>query len=313
MCSEPLTPHVPVLKHEVLHYLKLQDEGCYIDGTIGYGGHASSLLEAPNNITLLGIDRDKDAIDFTKKYLAKFGKRVHLVHGNFSLIKKYAELLDWENVNGVLLDLGVSSYQIDMALRGFSFQVDGPLDMRMNQDEDLTAEKLLNTATQEEIESILRQYGEEPKAKRIAKSIVRLRQQQPLTSTIHLATLIQQTVGKGSRHYISTIARCFQAFRIAVNEELEHIRKGLESAIDIISPGGRLVVISFHSLEDRIVKSRFRYEESTCICPPKIPICQCKKKQRLRVITKRPITVSQDELKQNSRARSAKLRVAERI
>ena len=307
-------PHIPVLTNEVLYFLSPKLNGRYIDATVGCGGHALNLLTLNKSIQLLGIDRDPEAIDLARKRLSNFGPRVCFKQGNFSSMKVFAHKNGWQNVDGILMDLGMSSLHTEKALRGFSFQKNGPLDMRMNQNDKLTAFRLLNTLSERELSHILCQYGEEPKARKIAAAIVDAMKTPPkLQRTLELAELIKNAAGITGKGYSKTVARCFQAIRIAINEELVHLQKGLDAAIDLLKIGGRVVAISFHSLEDRIVKNTFRFEAAACTCPPGLPLCQCGKQVRVRPLTKKPVTAQKEEWSQNRKARSAKLRAAERV
>ncbi len=305
--------HVPVLMPEVIEYLMASQGGHFIDGTLGMGGHAEAILNAHPENRLLAIDRDPHSLAIAQLRLARFGDRVSLVEGNYDQLQLYASRHNWLEVDGILLDLGVSTYQLMNAERGFSFQVDGPLDMRMNKKAEISAKTLINSMSTAELTSILRRYGEEPQARRIAMAIVRQVQVKPIETTMELTAMIRQAVRCPKSGYQSTIARCFQAIRIAVNQELHHLSIALTQAIDILRPGGRLAVISFHSLEDRMVKDAIRLAASSCICPPGLPICCCGKKSRLRIITKKPITPRPGNEYLEKRPVAAKLRVAEKI
>jgi 16S rRNA (cytosine1402-N4)-methyltransferase len=300
--------HIPIMKEETLKFLAPKPSSLIIDATLGGGGHAKAILEFSKTIKLIGIDQDIDAIESAKENLKEFGDRVDLVHDNFSNIKS---IIGYRKINGILLDLGVSSYQIDTSERGFSFQADAPLDMRMDRSAKVSAKDLINDLGQEEIEGIIKDYGEDRYFKRIANAIVRKR---PINTTTELADIIKRSIPKTSPvNATKSIARVFQAFRIAVNRELDSLKKALEDSIDILSPKGRIVVISYHSLEDRIVKDIFKRESVDCICPPKLPACVCKHKKKLNIITKKPLTPGDLELQENPRSRSAKLRAAEHI
>ncbi len=307
------SPHVPVMVEEVIEYLSPREGGRYIDGTIGFGGHSSAVLEAQPGIELLGIDRDEDALRFSEERLGDYLDRVSLKRGVFSDLSGCADEIGWEFVDGILFDLGISSFQVDQAPRGFSFQADGPLDMRMDRRDQTTASRLLNRMSERELKGILRGFGEEPQAGRIARAIVAAREDHPWERTLELAALIRKIDRTPADRHSKSVARCFQALRIAVNRELEHLEVGLHAAIELLAPGGRLVVISFHSLEDRMVKEKFRYEASDCICPPGLPICRCGKVATVRILTKKPITPGEEERQSNRRAAPAKLRVAEKL
>ncbi len=302
--------HTPVLYQHVLAALPLRADGRYIDGTIGAAGHALGILKstAPDG-SLLGLDRDPLALALAAERLAEFGARASLHHASFAEIDEVAQRVNWQNVDGILLDIGLSSMQLDDGSRGFSFQLEGPLDMRFDPTQSLTAEELVNTASEQELTSIISKYGEEPRARTIARGIIAAR---PVTSTVQLAEVIKRGTRRPKRG-IHPATRTFQALRIAVNDELDALERGLEAAVGLLAPGGRMVVISFHSLEDRIVKHFFRHESKDCICPPEALECRCGHKATLRVITKKPIRPDEEEIQRNPRSRSAKMRIAERI
>jgi 16S rRNA (cytosine1402-N4)-methyltransferase len=299
---------------EVIEYLNIRPKTVIIDATLGGGGHAKAILEASKTVKLIGIDQDADAIEAAKENLKEnlkeFGARVEFIHANFSSISSHlAPRIS--RLDGILFDLGVSSYQIDTSERGFSFQSNAPLDMRMDRSAKMTAEDLINNSSQEDIEDIIKNYGEERFYRRIASAIVNKR---PVSTTSALADIIKYSIPKISPiNTTKSIARVFQAFRIAVNRELDSLKKALEDSIGLLAPKGRIVVISYHSLEDRIVKDIFKRESVDCICPPKLPACVCKHKKKLNIITKKPIIPTNNEIELNPRARSAKLRAAERI
>jgi 16S rRNA (cytosine1402-N4)-methyltransferase len=307
--------HLSVLPDEVLALIAPVFGGIYLDGTLGGGGHARLILEAsaPDG-RLIGLDRDPTALRKAAEVLAPFGERVVLRHRNFSEANEVLEELGISGLDGMLLDLGVSSHQLDEATRGFSFRGEAPLDMRMDPTSGQTAADVVNAAAAEELTRIFREYGEERWAGRIARRIVQVRQQQPLTTTRQLAELIRETVPGGKAPArIHPATRVFQALRIHVNQELEHVSRGIASAIDLLNPGGRLVVISFHSLEDRIVKRFFQEETKSCICPPRLPVCVCNHLPRLELLTRRGIRAAEAEVEANPRARSAVLRAVRRI
>jgi len=300
--------HTPVLTKETIEYLNIRPDTLIVDATLGGGGHAKAILEASKTVKLIGIDRDLDAIGSAKENLKEFGSGVTFVHDNFSNI---SSMIGDRKINGILFDLGVSSYQIDAAQRGFSFQADAPLDMRMDMSAKVTAKDLINDLSRKDVERIIKDYGEDRYFKRIASAIVNKR---PVSTTSELADIIKYSIPKTSPiNTTKSIARVFQAFRIAVNNELDSMKKALKDSIDLLAPKGRIVVISYHSLEDRIVKELFKRESVDCICPPKLPACVCKHRKKLNIITKKPITPSDAELKANPRSRSAKLRAAEHI
>jgi 16S rRNA (cytosine1402-N4)-methyltransferase len=307
--------HLSVLPAEVLALLDPAPGGIYLDGTVGGGGHARLILEAsaPGG-RLIGLDRDPSALRKAAEVLAPFGDRVVLRHRNFSEATGVLAELGISGLDGMLLDLGVSSHQLDEASRGFSFRGEAPLDMRMDPTCGQTAADVVNTAAAEELTRIFREYGEERFAGRISRRIVQVRQQQPLTTTRQLAELVRDVVPGGKvPARIHPATRVFQALRIQVNQELEHVSRGIAEAIDLLNPGGRLVVISFHSLEDRIVKRFFQEEAKGCICPPRLPTCVCNHRPRLEVLTRKGVRASDAEIEVNPRARSAVLRAVRRI
>jgi len=295
--------HAPVLLNEVLIALQPYSGGVYIDGTVGAGGHAAAILrQAQPEGRLFGLDQDPMALALARQQLAPFGTQVTLIHANFEQLGRLA----LPQVDGILLDIGVSSMQLDQNERGFSFQTDGPLDMRMNTTTGETAADLVNTLPEDELANLIYQYGEEPRSRRIAKAIVQAR---PIERTLPLAQLIAKVKPGYSRIHPAT--QTFQALRIAVNDELGVLARVLPQAIALLKPGGRLAVITFHSLEDRIVKQFFKQESTDCLCPTEQPFCTCQHHATLRLITKKPITAAESEIAVNPRARSAKLRVAE--
>lgn len=305
--------HEPVMRDEVLSWLVGSKTGVYVDGTIGGGGHAAAILEK-TRARLIGIDRDAEAILAARQRLEPFRSRVSLVKGNFADLASVLGGLDIEKVDGVILDLGVSSHQLDEAHRGFSFGQSAPLDMRMDQNEKLRAYDVVNGFTLSELEKVIRLYGEEKMAARIARAICRKRQVSPIETTAELAQLVAQVMPQSMKHQkIHPATRTFQAIRIAVNRELEVIAPGIEAAAHALSVGGRLGVISFHSLEDRIVKHTFLDLAADCVCPKDVPYCVCHKQAVVKILTRKALTPSPEEIRRNPRARSAKLRVAERI
>ena len=305
--------HQPVMLEEVFSWIVGKKTGVYVDGTIGGAGHANAILKRTQG-RLSGIDCDADALSAAREKLVPFGSRVTLIKANFSDLSSVLKKLHIEKVDGVLLDLGVSSHQLDTAHRGFSFSQSAPLDMRMDQDLKLRAYDIVNHFTTNELEKIIRLYGEEKMAARIARAISGKRKFSPIETTEELAGLIVSVMPAGMRRQkIHPATRTFQALRIAVNHELDCIVPAIEGAVDALSAGGRIGIISFHSLEDRIVKNTFRDMAATCVCPKDIPYCVCHKKTVLKVLTRKPVVPSEAETLQNPRARSAKLRVAERI
>lgn len=305
--------HEPVMRDEVLSWLVGNKTGVYVDGTIGGGGHALAILEN-TRAHLIGIDRDAEAIRAARQRLEPFQSRVTLVKGNFADLASVLGGLGIEKVDGVILDLGVSSHQLDAAHRGFSFGRSAPLDMRMDRDEKLRAYDIVNSFTPSELEKVIRLYGEEKMAARISRAIVRRRQASPIETTAELAALIARAMPQSMKHQkIHPATRTFQAIRIAVNRELDALASGIHAAVPALSAGGRLGVISFHSLEDRIVKHTFLDLAAACVCPKDVPYCICHKQAVVKVLTRKALTPSPEEIRRNPRARSAKLRVAERI
>lgn len=307
--------HQSVLPEEVIQFLNPHQGGVYLDGTLGGGGHARLILErcTPAGM-LIGIDQDKEALQAASQRLADFGTAARLVHGNFGELEQHLDRLGIPALDGFILDLGVSSHQLDSAGRGFSFQQDAPLDMRMDTSRGETAADLLNNLPEPELERIIRDYGEDRWAKRIAAFIARARQEAPIVTTLQLVDIVKGAVPKAKwEERIHPATRTFQAVRIAVNRELEILEKGLRAAIDRLKPNGRGVVISFHSLEDRIVKHIFREYATGCTCPRNFPVCACNNKPRVRVLTNRPVTAAGQEIEDNPRSRSAKLRAVEKL
>lgn len=303
--------HRPVLYQEILTALQPRPGGYYLDGTLGAGGHAQGILQAsaPDG-RLLGLDVDPQALNIARKRLAPFGERAVIVQASYTAMRQQLDSLGWERVDGIVLDLGISSMQIDTPERGFSFLADAPLDMRFDPDNPESAASLLNELSEKELVEILFQYGEEPHARQIARAIINAR---PLSTTRQLAELVIRAVGRGShKQGIHPATRTFQAIRIAVNHELEAIETVLPQAAAALAPGGRLAVISFHSLEDRIVKQFMRRESRDCICPPRQPICTCGHHAIVEEVSRHPITPSAPEVAENPRARSARLRVVEK-
>lgn len=303
-------PHRPVLYQQVLSALRPRAGGRYIDGTVGAGGHAGGILDAsgPDGL-LLGIDRDPAAIALAGSRLDAFADRIHLRQASYAAMKDLAAELGWERVDGILLDLGLSSMQLDDRERGFSFREEGPLDMRFDPSQPTRAGDLVNNLPEGELADLLWRFGEERRSRAVARAIVAAR---PLHTTAELAAVVGRAVGRsGGRIHPAT--RTFQALRIAVNGELSELEKGLAQSIDLLLPGGRLAVISFHSLEDRIVKQFFKRESRDCICPPDQPVCTCGHVASFRVLTKKPIRPDEQEQTENPRARSARLRVGERL
>ena len=314
MQSTEKQKHIPVMAAEVLEYL-IPDEGVcrVIDGTLGYGGHSSLILQKNKDVELVGIDRDDNAIKYAENVLEFASGRVQLVKGQFSEIEEIMEDVGWNSVDAVLLDIGVSSPQIDEAERGFSHRFNGPLDMRMDRKNAKTAARILNHVSQEELAHIFRDFGEVKKPWKLAEAIVERRKIKPWFSTKELAELCEKVLPRPRKGGLPVPTLCFQALRIAVNDELVELEESLEAVIDILSPGGRVAVISYHSLEDRIVKNIFKREATQCLCPPGLPICQCGHVAVLKVLTKKPLTATSREININRRSASAKMRVAEKL
>jgi len=307
--------HIPVLLNETLEYLNPKPGGVYIDGTLGGAGHSSEIVKriVPGGV-LIGIDQDSNAIDAAKRRLEAYKDNVVIVRDNFRNIKTIALQKGFREVDGILLDIGVSSHQLDEKERGFSYMHDGPLDMRMDTENSLNASDIVNNSSEQELIRILRDYGEEKWAVRIAKFITEERKNSRIDTTFKLADIIQRAIPAAARRDGGHPAkRTFQALRIAVNDELQVLEEAVTNAARLLKPGGRLVVITFHSLEDRIVKKIFNNMEKPCTCPPQLPVCACGKEPLLRVITKKPVTAGVEELKTNTRSKSAKLRAAERV
>ena len=306
--------HIPVLWREVLTHLTFPADrpARLIDGTIGGGGHSALLLKKYPQLELLGIDRDSAALTKAAETLAFAGERVKLHRGDYSTLAAAAKEHGWDKVDGILLDIGVSSPQLDHPERGFSWRADGPLDMRMDQRNPLTASRILNFADIDELTRIFREYGEEPKARKLAAAVVEAREKKPFAVTGDLVELCDRIIGrKPGKLPAPTLA--FQALRIAVNDELGELERALPDAVELLNKNGRLAVISFHSLEDRIVKEFFRAEAAECTCPPGLPLCVCGKVKRLEIVTRKGETASKEELAANRRAACARLRVAEKL
>ena len=303
--------HIPVMLEECMELLNLAQRptGVFVDGTLGGGGHTEQILSRTTG-KVIGIDRDWDALRAAGARLSPFGDRFVPLHGNYANIKTLLQQAGFDGMDGMLMDLGVSSYQLDNPARGFSFHNDAPLDMRMDQTAELTAEKVLNTYPEKELVRIISQYGEEKWAVRIAKFIVAAR---PLHTTMDLVRVIDAAVPAAERRKVSHPARrTFQAIRIEVNSELSLLEPALRDAVDCLKPGGRLVVITFHSLEDRIVKQTFQSLQNPCTCPPKAPVCICGKKPLGRVVTRKPVLPTEEECESNLRSHSAKVRAFEK-
>ena len=306
--------HKPVLLDECLSGLNIRPDGVYVDGTLGGAGHSLEICRRLTTGRLIGVDRDEVALRAAAERLKPFADRVTTVHSNFCEINTILDGLGLDGVDGMLFDLGVSSPQLDDASRGFSYMADAPLDMRMDRDQSLTAYEIVNNWPREELKSILYEYGEERCAPQIAAAIERVRTDHPIETTLELVDIIRSAMPPSAlREKQHPAKRSFQAIRIAVNDELGAVRQGMEAAIDHLNPGGRLVVITFHSLEDRIVKNVFQDAAKGCTCPPSFPVCVCGHKPKIKILTKKPIIATREEVEENPRSRSAKLRVAERV
>ncbi len=306
--------HVPVLLEECIAGLNIDPDGIYVDGTLGRGGHSQAIVQRLQNGRLIAIDRDEAAIDEAGERLRPWAGRVTLVRDNFRNLSAILDGLGVAKADGMLFDLGVSSPQLDDSERGFSYMRDAPLDMRMDRQSPLTARVVVNEWDEAELRRVFFQYGEERYAARIAAAIVKRRADKPLETTFELVDTIRSAMpAPALREKQHPAKRCFQALRIAVNEELDSLADMLDTAMDRLNPGGRLCVISFHSLEDRLVKNAIRARENGCTCPPEFPVCVCGFHQTMKSVTRKPVTPSAEELTRNPRARSAKLRVAERL
>ena len=306
--------HISVLLDETIDGLDIKPDGIYVDGTLGGGGHSYEILKrlSPKG-RLIGIDQDGEALKAAGERLKEFENQITLVRSNYCEIDKVLKELNVEKVDGILLDIGVSSYQLDNLERGFSYKSDAPLDMRMDTRQELTAADVVNTYSENELFKIIKDYGEDKFAKNIAKHIVLARKEKPLETTKDLSEVIKRAIpmkvqAKGGHPAKKT----FQAIRIEVNQELTVLKESIDKMIDLLKPNGRICIITFHSLEDRIVKTKFRENENPCTCPPNFPVCVCGKKSKGKVITRKPIIPSEDEIEENKRAKSSKLRIFER-
>ena len=306
--------HISVLLDECIDGLNIKPDGIYVDGTLGGAGHSSQIAKRLTTGMLIGIDRDPVALKAAGERLASYADRVKLVHSNFCEIASVLRELNIEGVDGILLDLGVSSPQLDDGERGFSYMADAPLNMRMNNEDSLSADTVVNTWPYEELKRILYEYGEERYAPKIAAAICERREQTPIRTTLELVDIIRSAMPAAAlREKQHPAKRSFQAIRIAVNDELGSVEKVMKDAIPCLNPGGRLAIITFHSLEDRIVKTGMANASKGCTCPPNFPVCVCGKKPQVKLITRKPIVSGQQELDRNPRARSAKLRVCEKL
>lgn len=306
--------HVSVLLDECIQALNIKPDGIYVDGTLGGAGHSSQIAKRLTTGRLIGIDRDPKALKAAGERLEPYADRVTLVHSNFSQIDQVLDNLGIEGVDGILLDLGVSSPQLDEAERGFSYMADAPLDMRMNSEDSLTAYDVVNSWSKEELRRILYEYGEERYAPQIANAIERRRNDKPIATTLELVDVIRSAMPpQALREKQHPAKRSFQAIRIAVNDELGAVGRVMEVAVPKLNKGGRLAIITFHSLEDRIVKNGMASAAKGCTCPPEFPVCVCGKKPKVKLISRKPIVSGEEELERNPRARSAKLRVCEKL
>ena len=303
--------HKPVLFDEVIENIVTNKEGVYLDCTLGGAGHTQGILENTSEKgVVIAIDQDDDAIEFAEKKLEDYKGRIKIFKDNFRNLDTVLYMAGYEKVSGILMDIGVSSYQLDDPERGFSYKYEAKLDMRMNKNAKISAYEVINEFSEQEIADILYKYGEEPKSRRIARKITEARKEKKIETTTELADIVIRAIGKSMKRHPAK--RTFQAVRMYVNQELEVLEEALEKAVELLEDRGRLLVITFHSLEDRIVKNKFREFEKPCKCPPNIPICVCGKESLGKVITKKPIVAGELELNDNSRAHSAKLRVFER-
>ncbi|WP_026834857.1 16S rRNA (cytosine(1402)-N(4))-methyltransferase RsmH [Eubacterium xylanophilum] len=306
--------HVSVLLDECIEGLAIKEDGIYVDGTLGGAGHAYEVCKKLSDRgTFVGIDQDATAIAKSTERLSEFGGKTRIVKSNYTYIKSVLTDLGIDGVDGILLDLGVSSYQLDTSDRGFSYRMDAPLDMRMDQDQQLTARTIVNTYDERTLYEVIKTYGEERFAKNIARNIVKAREQSPIETTFELVEIIKNSMPAKARNSKGHPAkRTFQAIRIELNRELEVLQNSLDDMVSALNPGGRLCIITFHSLEDRIVKKQFRTWENPCTCPPDFPVCVCGKRPLGKVVTRKPILPSDEEMEVNPRSKSAKLRIFEK-
>ena len=303
--------HKPVLFDEVIDNIITEKKAVYVDCTLGGGGHTEGILEkSSDNSVVIGIDQDMEAIGYVKKRLEKYGDKLQVFQDNFRNIDTIVYFAGYDKVDRILMDIGVSSNQLDNIERGFSYRYEAKLDMRMNKDLSVSAYDVVNKFSEKEIADIIYKYGEEPKSRKIAKNIVEYRKNKKIETTVELSDIIIKSIGKSMKKHPSK--RTFQTIRIFVNKELEILEEALDKAVNLLNKGGKLLVITFHSLEDRMVKEKFRKYENPCICPPEIPVCVCDKKSLGKIITKKPIVAKDEELETNNRAHSAKLRIFER-
>jgi 16S rRNA (cytosine1402-N4)-methyltransferase len=304
------TYHKPVLLQEAIDFLAIHDNGLYVDATLGGGGHTQAILDANPTNRVISFDQDKEAIEHTLNLQKRYAGRLTIVHENFSNLWTQLSLLRIKKIDGILFDLGISSHQIDFAKRGFSFMVEGDLDMRMNSNQYTTAYEVINTFSEQRLNEIFWNFGEERESRKIAQAIVREREKRPIKTTLQLSEIID--FATYSHQKMKAKARIFQSLRIFINSELDVLKTALKDAVRVLNPNGRMVVISYHSLEDRIVKRFFREEEKKCSCPESFFVCLCSGQSTIKVITKKPVIPTMEEMSQNPRARSAKMRVAEK-
>ncbi|MFQ6607713.1 MAG: 16S rRNA (cytosine(1402)-N(4))-methyltransferase RsmH [Fidelibacterota bacterium] len=310
-CSSDQLTHIPVLLREVIRFLKVNPEGIYLDGTVGLGGHASAILSILSEKgTLVGVDLDDEALARCKDTIGA-ASNCHLVQGSFSDIPDFLQRLKIQQIDGLLLDLGLSSLQLDSPQRGFSYRFDGPLDMRYSTIPQITAHDIVNTWSESELRSLIKKYGEERSAGLIARTIIQERANSTIDTTMELRTIVSSVIP--GRFLNKSLSRIFQAIRITVNGELEALTQVVSNFTDYLKPLGRAVIISYHSLEDRIVKHAFRNHARDCICPPELPVCHCDHRATVRLLTHQPVTPTQDELADNPRSKSAKLRAVEKL
>ena len=305
--------HVPIMLDQVLDGLNIKPDGIYFDGTLGGAGHSKEILKRLKSGLLIGCDKDTEALSVSEKRLNEISSQFVLVHDDYKNYKQILQKLNIQKVDGILLDLGVSSYQLDNASRGFSYRFDAPLDMRMDTTSSLTAEQVINTYSQQELEKVLFEYGEEPFTKSIVKNIIKAREQKPIKTTLELVEIIKNSVPSKVLKKGHPAKRVFQAIRIEVNGELVTLTNTIKDMIESLNSGGRIEIITFHSLEDRIVKNVFKECATDCICPPSFPVCVCSHKASVKLVNRKPIEPSSLEQEQNPRSQSAKLRIAEKL
>ena len=308
-----MTYHIPVMLKECIDGLNIQDNSIIVDATMGGGGHSEAILEANPTVRLFAFDQDPDSVEYAAKRLSKFGNRITIIQDNFENMRTRLAYCEINRVDGILFDLGVSSFQIDESSRGFTFSQEGPLDMRMDKSSELTAEIILNEYSLDNLTDVIRDFGEEKAARRIATLIVKERENMKFKTSTDLNKLIEANFKMNPKFLTKTLSRVYQALRIEVNREMDVLTTVLKDALNILNPGGRLVIESYHSLEDKIVKDFMKFESLECTCPPNFPICICGKKSTLKILTKKPLTATKEEVNSNNRARSGKLRIAKKL